>query len=145
MKPFTTDATRWDAVKTRVAAADNHFWYAVRTTGVYCRPSCAARQPLRENVAFFDTPEAARKAGFRSCKRCRPDDEHRDAQHRELVEAACRKIGAACQTPKLEELARECADDDRQQQDGRRGSRADRRRTRTTERVSAFALQREGG
>ena len=107
MKPFTTDATRWEAVKTRAAAADNHFWCAVRTTGVYCRPSCAARQPLRENVAFYDTPEAARKAGFRPCKRCRPDDEYQDTRQRELVEAACRKIGAACQAPKLEELARE--------------------------------------
>ena len=107
MEPFTTDATRWDAVQTRAAAADNHFWCAVRTTGVYCRPSCAARQPLRENVAFYDTPEAARKAGFRPCKRCRPDDEYADTRQRELVEAACRKIGAACQTLKLEELARE--------------------------------------
>ncbi|MCZ6658620.1 MAG: bifunctional DNA-binding transcriptional regulator/O6-methylguanine-DNA methyltransferase Ada [Gammaproteobacteria bacterium] len=107
MKPFTTDATRWDAVKTRAATADNHFWYSVQTTGVYCRPSCAARRPLRENVAFYDTRDAARKAGFRPCKRCRPDDEHADARHRKLVEAACRKIGSACQTPKLEDLARE--------------------------------------
>ncbi len=107
MKPFTTDATRWDAVNTRAATADNHFWYSVQTTGVYCRPSCAARRPLRENVAFYDTRDAARDAGFRPCKRCRPDDEHADARHRKLVEAACRNIAAACQTPKLEELARE--------------------------------------
>ena len=105
MDQFTTDATRWDAVKSRTANADNHFWYSVQTTGVYCRPSCAARRPLRENVAFYETRNAARKAGFRPCKRCRPDDEHQDTQHRKLIAAACQRIDAADQTPKLADLA----------------------------------------
>lgn len=107
MEQFSTDATRWDAVKARAASADNHFWYSVLTTGVYCRPSCAARQPLRENVAFYPTREAARCAGFRPCKRCRPDDEHRDSQNRRRVEAACRRIEAAEKPPRLGDLAAE--------------------------------------
>ena len=105
MQQFTTDSTRWDAVKARTTSADNHFWFSVQTTGVYCRPSCAARQPLRENVAFYATRDAARKAGFRPCKRCRPDDEHQDTQQRKLVETACRTIDTATQTPKLADLA----------------------------------------
>lgn len=63
---------RWDAVSGRAAQADGAFVYAVRTTGVYCRPSCASRRPRRENVEFFDLPEAAERAGYRACRRCRP-------------------------------------------------------------------------
>jgi AraC family transcriptional regulator of adaptative response/methylated-DNA-[protein]-cysteine methyltransferase len=69
---FSTDATRWDAVRGRHATADGTFYYAVRTTGVYCRPSCAARLPRRENVSFHATAADAERAGFRPCKRCRP-------------------------------------------------------------------------
>lgn len=67
------DNACWDAVARRDQAMDGVFVCAVRTTGVYCRPSCAGR-PLRKNVAFYQTAEAARLAGFRPCKRCRPDD-----------------------------------------------------------------------
>jgi AraC family transcriptional regulator of adaptative response/methylated-DNA-[protein]-cysteine methyltransferase len=67
------DAQRWEAVRTRNGAFDGQFWYGVVTTGVYCRPSCASRPALRENVRFFDTPDAARRAGLRACKRCKPD------------------------------------------------------------------------
>ncbi|HZZ36866.1 MAG TPA: methylated-DNA--[protein]-cysteine S-methyltransferase [Caulobacteraceae bacterium] len=70
---YLSDQSRWDAVQRRERAADGAFVFAVKTTGVYCRPTCAGR-PLRANVAFFDTPEAARAAGFRACKRCRPDE-----------------------------------------------------------------------
>jgi AraC family transcriptional regulator of adaptative response/methylated-DNA-[protein]-cysteine methyltransferase len=63
---------RWTAIATRAASADGEFVYSVRTTGVYCRPSCAAR-PRRENVAFHATAQEAERAGFRPCKRCRPD------------------------------------------------------------------------
>jgi AraC family transcriptional regulator of adaptative response/methylated-DNA-[protein]-cysteine methyltransferase len=66
-------ADRWAAVSGRDRAADGSFVYAVRSTGVYCRPSCPSRRPRRDRVAFFDTPEAARDAGFRACKRCHPD------------------------------------------------------------------------
>ena len=67
------DEARWEAVRRRDKTMDGTFVCAVRTTGVYCRPSCAGR-PLRKNVAFYDTAAAARRGGFRPCKRCRPDD-----------------------------------------------------------------------
>jgi AraC family transcriptional regulator, regulatory protein of adaptative response / methylated-DNA-[protein]-cysteine methyltransferase len=63
----------WHAVQTHDRAADGRFVFAVRTTGIYCRPSCPARRPLRRNVIFFSGPEQARAAGFRPCLRCRPD------------------------------------------------------------------------
>src|SRR4029453_17691600 len=68
------DDARWKAVKRRDHAADGAFVYSVRTTGVYCRPSCAARLPRRENVAFHQTCADAERAGFRPCKRCRPNE-----------------------------------------------------------------------
>lgn len=67
------DDSRWAAVMARDAAADGTFWYGVRTTGVYCRPSCPSRPAKRENMGFFTTQDAARRAGFRPCKRCRPE------------------------------------------------------------------------
>jgi AraC family transcriptional regulator of adaptative response/methylated-DNA-[protein]-cysteine methyltransferase len=69
------DDSAWDAVAARDAGADGRFVYAVRTTGVYCRPSCPSRRALRANVAFYDGPDAAESAGFRACLRCRPRDE----------------------------------------------------------------------
>ncbi|MHB1225298.1 MAG: bifunctional DNA-binding transcriptional regulator/O6-methylguanine-DNA methyltransferase Ada [Gemmatimonadaceae bacterium] len=66
------DDTRWSAVQARDPAADGLFAYAVRSTGIYCRPSCYARMPLRRNVLYFDTTVAAEDAGFRACRRCRP-------------------------------------------------------------------------
>src|SRR5512133_3663806 len=68
------DDTRWRAVERRDRAADGSFVYSVRTTGAYCRPSCAARLPRRENVAFHATCADAERAGFRPCKRCRPNE-----------------------------------------------------------------------
>jgi AraC family transcriptional regulator, regulatory protein of adaptative response / methylated-DNA-[protein]-cysteine methyltransferase len=70
----STDDSRWQAVQRRDTAADGTFYYSVRTTGVYCRPSCASRPALRENVAFHATCAAADAAGFRPCKRCRPNE-----------------------------------------------------------------------
>jgi AraC family transcriptional regulator of adaptative response/methylated-DNA-[protein]-cysteine methyltransferase len=66
------DAAAWAAVETRDARQDGVFFYAVRTTGVYCRPSCSSRRPRRENVSFFPNADAAERAGFRACRRCRP-------------------------------------------------------------------------
>ena len=66
------EAARWSAVVARDRAQDGAFVLAVRTTGVYCKPSCASRRALRENVAFFDGPDEAERAGFRACKRCDP-------------------------------------------------------------------------
>src|SRR4030081_1303065 len=72
--PLPRDEARWDAVRRRDRAADGSFVYSVRTTGIYCRPSCAARLPRRENVAFHQTYADAERAGFRPCKRCRPNE-----------------------------------------------------------------------
>src|SRR5712692_1118792 len=68
------DAAQWNAVVGHDRTAEGLFVYAVRSTGVYCRPSCPSRRPRRDRVEFFDTPAAARDAGFRACKRCRPDE-----------------------------------------------------------------------
>jgi AraC family transcriptional regulator of adaptative response/methylated-DNA-[protein]-cysteine methyltransferase len=67
------DDPRWSAVLARDAASDGSLVYGVRSTGIYCRPSCPARRPSRANVTFFETPAQARAAGFRPCRRCRPD------------------------------------------------------------------------
>ena len=82
---------RWPAVVARDRAAD--FFYAVATTGVYCRPWCAARTPNPKNVTFHESPTAAGAAGYRACLRCRPD-EPAGARHAELVAAACRRLEA---------------------------------------------------
>lgn len=72
-QPRGTADPRWTAIATRDTRSDGQFFYSVRTTGVYCRPSCAARPARRENVAFHATAAEAERAGFRPCKRCRPD------------------------------------------------------------------------
>jgi AraC family transcriptional regulator of adaptative response/methylated-DNA-[protein]-cysteine methyltransferase len=71
-EPHAEDAARWQAVVGRDRSADGQFWYGVVTTGIYCRPHCPSR-PKRDNVRFFETPAAARRAGLRPCRRCRPD------------------------------------------------------------------------
>lgn len=98
------DALRWDAVRARDAASDGCFVYAVRSTGVYCKPSCPSRPARRENVRFFTTGDEARVAGFRACRRCRPDDDA--TPHSEAVRIACESIRASEETPNLEALAR---------------------------------------
>lgn len=96
---------RWARLVTRDAGADGSFVYSVKTTGVYCRPSCAARTPLPCNVAFHADPAAAEAAGFRPCRRCRPNEAPRAERHAALVEAACRRIEAAEEPLSLGELA----------------------------------------
>ena len=95
----------WDAVRRRDRAADGTFVYAVRTTGVYCRPSCPARPARRENVTFHAAPADAERAGFRSCRRCRPGEASHDERQALAVTAACRQIEAAEEPPSLAELA----------------------------------------
>lgn len=68
-----SEETAWNAVAERDARLDGRFVFAVRSTGIYCRPSCPARRPRRENVSFFDAPSEAEHAGFRACLRCEPD------------------------------------------------------------------------
>jgi len=101
-----TDAARWEAVKRRDRAADGTFWYSVRTTGVYCRPSCGARLPRRENVAFHASPAAAEKAGFRPCRRCRPTEAAFAERQAAAVAKACRLIERSDELPSLAALAR---------------------------------------
>src|SRR5262252_9153756 len=69
----SVDEARWAAVTAHDRAADGTFVYAVRSTGIYCRPTCPSRRPRRDRVAFFETADLARAAGFRACKRCKPD------------------------------------------------------------------------
>jgi AraC family transcriptional regulator of adaptative response/methylated-DNA-[protein]-cysteine methyltransferase len=76
----------WASVTARDAAADGAFVYAVRTSGVYCRPACPSRLPLRGNVAFFESNAAAEQAGFRACKRCRPCDASPADRHVAAIE-----------------------------------------------------------
>jgi class 3 adenylate cyclase len=71
---FDSDAARWRAVQARDPRADGTFYYAVSTTGIYCRPVCPSRRPRRDHVTFFAQPFAARAQGYRACKRCQPDD-----------------------------------------------------------------------
>jgi adenylate cyclase len=70
---FAGDDARWEAILARDARADGRFWYGVATTGIYCRPTCTARRPLRRNVSFHATREAAAAHGLRPCKMCRPE------------------------------------------------------------------------
>ncbi len=102
---FENDDARWAAIINRDPQADEEFFYSVRTTGVYCRPSCAARLARRENVAFHASTAAATAAGFRPCKRCQPDQPPRAVRHAALVAEACRLIESAEQTPDLTALA----------------------------------------
>ncbi len=100
-----TVAARWHAVSRRQADPGTSFVYAVRTTGVYCRPSCGSRRPLRRNVCFFDSPAQAEAAGFRACLRCRPEAEDPLAAR---VLATCRRLEATPgRIPTLAELGRE--------------------------------------
>src|SRR5919206_1564027 len=103
--PFRTEQDCWDAVRRRERAADGVFYYAVRTTGVYCRPSCPARRPRRENVAFYPTCAEAERAGFRPCRRCRPDKASLTDRHAAAVREACRRIEDAEEAPPLNALA----------------------------------------
>ena len=89
----TLDDPRWAAVVARDAKADGQFFYSVRTTGVYCRPSCAARTARPENVAFHLTAIEAQRAGFRACLRCKPDEPSLAARHAALVAQMCRLSG----------------------------------------------------
>ena len=96
---------RWRKLLARDAASDGKFFYGVRTTGVYCRPSCASRVPRPENVVFYANVEDARLAGLRPCKRCKPDQAIRGTPHIEKIARACRMIENAERAPKLGELA----------------------------------------
>lgn len=98
---------RWGHVVNRDRSADGTFVYAVITTGIFCRPSCASRRALPHNLRFFDGPEAAQAAGFRPCQRCEPLGPGLAHKHAEIITRACRSICAAETPPSLNELASE--------------------------------------
>lgn len=102
---FDTEPARWAALKARDRAADGAFYYSVRTTGVYCRPSCAARPARPENIAFHASTAEARAAGFRACKRCKPDLPPLAERNAAAVAAVCRLIDAAEESPSLDDMA----------------------------------------
>ena len=97
---------RWSAVVGRDPHADGRFYYSVRTTGVYCRPSCPSRHAKPHNVAFHVTAADAEKAGFRACRRCKPDQVSLAAANAAMVAELCRYIETAEQPPTLGKLAK---------------------------------------
>jgi AraC family transcriptional regulator of adaptative response/methylated-DNA-[protein]-cysteine methyltransferase len=104
---FDDAAARWKAVAGRCAEAARAFVCGVRTTGVYCRPNCPSRLPRRENVEFFDTAADAEAAGYRPCKRCRPEQSELGNRRVDAVQRVCRRIETAEEAPRLEQLASE--------------------------------------
>ena len=100
--PMIDENRAWAAFEARDRTVDGSFFVAVRTTAIYCKPSCPARRPRRENVEFFGEAQAARAAGYRPCRRCRPDETARD---REAVATAVKLIEAAEEPPSLAGLA----------------------------------------
>ncbi|MFP2240353.1 bifunctional DNA-binding transcriptional regulator/O6-methylguanine-DNA methyltransferase Ada [Pseudescherichia vulneris] len=106
--PILHDESRWQAVLDRDAHADGQFVFAVLTTGIFCRPSCRARHPLRQNVRFYADASAAQAAGFRACKRCQPDKTDPQQQRIDKVTEACRLLEQE-RTLTLDELAQAVA------------------------------------
>jgi AraC family transcriptional regulator of adaptative response/methylated-DNA-[protein]-cysteine methyltransferase len=96
---------RWASVVARDAKADGAFCYSVATTGIYCRPSCGARRARPENVRFYATAQDAENAGFRPCKRCKPNEESGAGQHAATIAAICRQIAQSEEMPGLGDLA----------------------------------------
>ena len=102
---ITKNDSRWASVVARDPQPPLKFYYSVKTTGVYCRPSCAARLARPENVRFHATCEEAEKAGFRPCKRCKPNQASPPERHAEKIASACRLIERSETPPSLELLA----------------------------------------
>ena len=101
----------WQAVKQRRSTADGSFVYAVRSTGIYCRPSCPSKRPHPGRIVFFSGPREAERAGYRACRRCRPEAPHPQSEAAQLVRRICQKIDETLATDPearltLEELSR---------------------------------------
>jgi methylphosphotriester-DNA--protein-cysteine methyltransferase len=84
---YTTDAARWRALATRDANANGHFFYSVKSTQIYCRPTCPARLARRANISFQKTIAEAEALGFRACKRCKPNADNEDPQDKAVAKA----------------------------------------------------------
>ncbi|MFJ9020860.1 bifunctional transcriptional activator/DNA repair enzyme AdaA [Streptomyces sp. NPDC102259] len=102
---YESDEQRWRAVRERDEAADGRFYYVVKTTGIYSRPSCAARLARRENVEFHASLDELHTRGYRPCRRCRPGERQRNRQHADTVARACLLMDAAVDPPNLDDLA----------------------------------------
>ena len=96
----------WEAVQTRDRGMDGAFFYAVLSTGVYCRPSCPSKRPRRENVVFFRERQAAEQAGFRPCKRCEPAEAEGCDANARIVESVCRYLDTHPERPTLQALGK---------------------------------------
>ncbi|HVK57367.1 MAG TPA: bifunctional DNA-binding transcriptional regulator/O6-methylguanine-DNA methyltransferase Ada [Candidatus Kapabacteria bacterium] len=105
IKKYRGEEARWRAVKEKDSRAEGQFFYGVKTTGVYCRPNCAAKLARRENIDFFESREAAERAGFRACKRCRPSGESQSEREREAIRRACEIIDGSDERMVATELA----------------------------------------
>jgi len=103
----SAEEQRWQAVVQRDKRADGSFFYAVRSTGVVCRPSCPSRQPRRDNVRFYTSVAAAQQDGYRPCKRCKPDQSALAERQAQAVASACRVIEQAEHLPSLDQLAQQ--------------------------------------
>lgn len=99
------DGQYWEAVKAKDTAFDGKFFYSVATTGIFCRPSCPSRLAKRENVRFHASAVEAKAAGFRACKRCKPEQPPLQEEYARKVSQACRLIETSEEAPKLDELA----------------------------------------
>jgi AraC family transcriptional regulator, regulatory protein of adaptative response / methylated-DNA-[protein]-cysteine methyltransferase len=110
LKPEETCETardpRWARIVARDRSADGEFWFSVKTTRIYCRPSCPSRGANPRNVTLHDTLDSARATGFRACKRCRPDGASQEATNAALVAKACRLIEQSESAPSLTDLAK---------------------------------------
>jgi AraC family transcriptional regulator of adaptative response/methylated-DNA-[protein]-cysteine methyltransferase len=104
-KAFLSPDDRWKALVERDVQAGGEFLYGVLTTGVYCRPTCASRRPNRDNVRFFETSQEAEQAGFRPCKRCRPETPDWKPPQIRTVLKACKMMDEAETPPSLKDLA----------------------------------------
>ena len=102
---FEDTTARWQAVRERIPGADGRFVYAVRTTRIYCRPTCPSRRPKRENVLFFGSPALAEAAGYRACKRCTPDAPSTSDKQIQMVRKVCELVETSPEPPQLTELA----------------------------------------
>lgn len=104
---WKSDSQRWEAVLRRDFKAEGAFFYGVKSTGIYCRPSCSARRALRKNVVFFDSAEQAAKAGFRPCLRCHPEGTHGKDPREAAIERACKALADPEASPSFATLAKD--------------------------------------
>jgi len=102
------DESRWRAVESGNADVADVFVYAVTSTGVFCKPGCSSRRPLRRNVEYFATPSDAAMAGFRACRRCRPDESHVIDPSLASVISLCRRLEESGTVVDVKAFAAQC-------------------------------------